>query len=76
MTETEILDYYNDNWNDYNKVVDMLHIVIDNFNDDIAMLKMELVNKNSSNDCDKKIVALKEQLQECQDNLDEERHKI
>ncbi len=76
MTETEILDFYNENWNDYNKIVDMLHNVLDKHEEEIKELKQKLntrPNKNNSND---EIKELKSLLQQCQDNLDEETHKL
>ena len=69
MNENEILDYYNENWNDYNKIVDMLHEIIDQHEDEIKKLKVQ--NQNLS-----QVDALKTQLQECQDKLDEETHKL
>lgn len=69
MTENEILQYYDENWNDYNKVVDMLHDIIDSHEEQMAQLRKEL-DKNSE------LEELKRTLQDCQDALDEERHKL
>jgi len=69
INESEILRYYDENWNDYSKIVDMLHDIIDKHEEEIMKLKKEL-DKNSE------VEELKQLLQECQDALDEERHKI
>lgn len=68
MTRDEIFNFYDENWNDYNTVMDMLHNIVDKYEDEINILK----NKSSnSSEVDK----LKEQLKRCEDGLDEERHK-
>ena len=72
MKENEIIDYYNENWNDYNKIVDMLHKIIDEHDDELKKLTIKL-NTSTNND---KINELKILLLECQDRLDEETHKI
>ncbi len=72
MKENEILDYYNENWNDYNKIVDMLHNIIDEHEEELKKLTLK-VNKSNNND---QISELKTLLLECQDKLDEETHKI
>ena len=76
MTETEILDYYNENWNDYDKVVDMLHDIIDAHDDEVKALKTKLNKRDNNNVANQRVAELEKLLQECQDNLDEERHKI
>lgn len=58
MTENEILKYYDENWNDYNKVVDMLHDIIDSHEEQMEQLKKEL-DKNSE------VEELKRTLQDC-----------
>lgn len=68
MNEKEILDYYNEHWNDYNKILDMLHDIIDAHSNEIEKLKAEKESSTTISD-------LKAQLQECQDRLDEETHK-
>ncbi len=76
MTEHEILDYYNENWNDYNLIVDMLHKIIDNHEDEIQKLKSMTASSNNDDLLKEKIDALKHQLLICQDSLDEETHKL
>ena len=72
MKENEILDYYNENWNDYNKIVDMLHSIIDEHEEEVKKLTQK-INISDNND---KINELQSLLLECQDKLDEETHKI
>ena len=76
MSESEILDYYNENWNDYNKIVDMLHDMIDSREDEVNDLKNKLNKREKDNRSINRIKELEKLLQECQDQLDEERHKI
>lgn len=76
MTEAEALDYYNENWNDYDKIVDMLHDIFDSHADDMKMLEKKLSINNEKEDSSKKIQELKTLLQQCQDKLDEETHKL
>ena len=81
MTEEEILNYYDENWNDYNKVVDMLHQLIDEHEAQIAELQKRLTESylgSSALDDDgsKRIEEMQKMLQECQDRLDEETHRL
>ena len=76
MEENEILDYYNENWNDYNKIVDLLHSIIDTHADEIKVMEKKLAQKNVTQESESKVEVLKKQLQTCQDILDEERHKL
>lgn len=76
MTENEILAYYDENWNDYNKIVDMLHNIIDNHSDEITILKNDLTYTMDESENEKIIKKLQKQLLECQDLLDEERHNL
>ena len=71
MTSDEIFNFYDENWNDYNKVVDMLHEIVDAHQLEIRILNDKLNNKNDTN----KVDRLKVLLQECQDKLDEETHR-
>ena len=68
MKSEEIFDFYDENWNDYNKVMDMLHRVVDSYEEKIFMMQKELSNQEE-------IKELKTLLQDCQDKLDEETHK-
>ncbi len=63
MKENEILDYYNENWNDYNKIVDMLHKIIDNHEDELKKITLKSDEQQTL-------------LLECQDRLDEETHRV
>lgn len=76
MTEQEILDFYNDNWTDYNSIMDLLHKMIDEHEREISNLHKELREVKKSNSSSKELDELKKLLRECQDNLDEERHKL
>lgn len=76
MTEAQILDYYNENWNDYNKIMDMLHDIIEAHAEEITTLKDKLNNNSNNNSSTKKIKELEDLLQKCQDRLDEETHTI
>ena len=68
MKSEEIFDFYDENWNDYNKVMDMLHSVVDKYEVKIATLEKKLSNQAE-------LKELKTLLLECQDKLDEETHK-
>jgi len=81
MTSDEIFDYYDEHWNDYNKVMDMLQRVVHNYEDQIIDLERRLTESylntnNSSQDDSKAVKEMKSLLQECQDKLDEETHKL
>ena len=81
MCEEEILNYYDENWNDYNKIVNMLHKIIDEHEDEVAELQKRLTESylDSSKFDDnnqKRMEEMKKMLQECQDKLDEETHKL
>jgi prefoldin subunit 5 len=75
MTSEEIFDFYDENWNDYNKVMDMLHSAVDDYEDKIKSLENKANNQISENNHSKEVESLKSLLQECQDKLDEETHK-
>ncbi len=75
MKEQEILDYYNDNWNDYDKIVDMLHKIIDSHEEQLTLMKKQLDLEKDDTTQNLEIEEVKRLLQNCQDNLDEERHK-
>ena len=70
MTSDEIFDFYDENWNDYNKINVMLHQVINQHEEEIKVLKNKLDNVDNT----KEVSKLKALLQECHDTLDEERH--
>ncbi|MDA7817432.1 hypothetical protein N9A28_04530 [Sulfurimonas sp.] len=70
MTEKEIFDFYDENWNDYDKIMDLLHQVLDKHTEDIRVLQNK-INNNKNNE----VSELKRMLQECQDRLDEETHR-
>ena len=76
MQEQEILDYYNENWNDYNLVLDMLHNIIDKHEEEVSNLKSQLSKKNTQDTVSQEVEELKKLLHDCQDKLDEETHKI
>lgn len=76
MTTEEIFDFYDVNWNDYNKVMDMLHLVVDSYEEKIASLEKKLQNNDLQKSSEKEVSDLKVLLQECQDKLDEETHKV
>jgi len=76
MTNEEVFDFYDDNWNDYNKVMDMLHRLVDSHEEEIKVLKSKLNQRVDKGDNSNRIEELKSLLQQCQDSLDEERHKI
>ena len=81
MTNEEVLSFYDENWNDYNKVVDMLHNLIDEREEQVADLQKRLtesyLTNTSTNTSETKVVKeLKALLLDCQDKLDEETHKI
>lgn len=72
MTNSEIFDFYDENWNDYNKIADLLHNIVDKHEAEIEALKNKL-KKSADNE---EINQMKNLLQDCQDKLDEERHRI
>ena len=76
MTREEIFDFYDENWNDYNKIMDMLHTLIDEHEEDIKALKNQLNQRVAKADNTNRIEELQLLLQQCQDSLDEETHKI
>lgn len=76
MTESEILDYYNEHWNDYNKIVDMLHDIIDKHTNEIENLQNKLDAKVANDNYAQKVKELEKLLQKCQDSLDEETHTL
>ena len=87
MTNEEVLDFYDEHWNDYSKVVDMLHNILDEHDEQIAGLEKKLTESYLSsgktqpavevqNSESQTVKELKSLLQECQDRLDEETHKI
>ena len=75
MTNDEIYSYYDENWNDYNLIMDMLHNILDDQELEIKALKSKLNNKNNNESLANEIEELKITLLECQDKLDEETHK-
>jgi len=81
MTQEEFFDFYDEHWNDYNKVMDKLHILFDEHEAEIAELQKRLTesymsNTSVSTDDSKMVKELKALLLECQDKLDEETHKL
>lgn len=76
MTKEEILDFYDQNWNDHNIVFNMLSRVLDEHQEEIHELKKQLKNKSFKHDDSKEVKELKEMLLECQDRLDEETHSL
>jgi len=76
MTKEEILDFYDNNWNDHNTVYNMLYKVIDNYENEIDRLNNSLKNKNIIHEDDNEVEILKSLLLECQDRLDEETHSL
>ena len=76
MQEEDILDYYNENWNDYNVVVELLHKIIDEHREEIESLQNQLNEKALDNSEQRKIKELEMLLRNCQDKLDEETHKL
>jgi len=68
MKSEEIFSFYDENWNDYNKVMDMLHRVVDSYEEKISTMQTKLSNQEE-------LKELKTLLQDCQDKLDEETHK-
>ena len=75
MTSEEIFDFYDENWNDYNKVMDMLHSVVDAYEEKIKSLENRVNHQVNESNNMKEVDELKSLLQECQDKLDEETHK-
>ena len=75
MTNDEIYSYYDENWNDYNLIMDMLHNILDDHELEMKALKSKLSNKNNNESLANEIEELKTTLLECQDKLDEETHK-
>lgn len=82
MTNEDFFNFYDENWNDYSKVVDMMHVVMDQRDDEINTLKHLLQNGSPVEKSDmkeetylEKIKGLESMLQDCQDKLDEETHK-
>jgi len=75
MTNDEIFDFYDENWNDYNKVINMLHDVLDNHETQINDLKNKIITKVNDTSSIAELEKLKITLLECQDKLDEETHK-
>lgn len=82
-----ILDFYDENWRDYNamygKLVELLH----ECDEEIATLKAQMhsdkatppqqsLSQEPSSDKDAEIARLNRLLRDCQDHLDEERHQI
>ena len=76
MTNEEVFDFYDANWNDYNKIMDMLHTLVDNHAEEIKDLKNQLNQRVAKADNTNRIEELQSLLQQCQDSLDEETHKI
>ena len=76
MTNEEIFDFYDEHWNDYNKIMDMLHNAVDDYEIKITKLQKQRKNQNGNNEEKKEVLELKFLLQDCQDKLDEETHKV
>jgi uncharacterized protein (DUF342 family) len=79
MTRDEFLDFYDENWNDHNKVYSQLLKLFEAHERQIALLKNSSASQKEDDTCDSKdeeIAHLKAMLQQCHDSLDEERHKI
>ena len=76
MREDEIFDYYDEHWNDYNKVMDMLHNIVDSYESKIRKLEKELEDRQTQGNNLEEIAQYKTLLQECQDKLDEETHRL
>ena len=81
MKEEEVFAFYDEHWNDYNKVIDMLHNLIDEHQSEVQELEKRLMDSyltdsSPSKDESQKVKELKILLVECQDKLDEETHKL
>ncbi|MEA1918835.1 MAG: hypothetical protein U9N52_03260 [Campylobacterota bacterium] len=76
MTKDEILDFYEDNWEEHNTVFIMLSEELSRFETEIAYYKSKLLQNSDNDENMKEILHLKKLLQQCEDSLDEERHKI
>lgn len=73
MTDDEIFNFYDENWQDYNVVMDLLHSILDNHKNALSYAKKP--SKIDDVDNTKEVEDLKKMLLICQDKLDEETHK-
>lgn len=73
MTDEEIFNFYDENWQDYNVVMDLLHSILDNHKNELSFAKKP--SKIDVVDNIKEVKDLKKMLLICQDKLDEETHK-
>jgi len=81
MKEEEVFAFYDEHWNDYNKVMDMLHDLMDAHQSEVQELEKRLMesyltDSSTSKDESQLVKELKTLLLECQDKLDEETHKL
>jgi len=81
MKYEEVFAFYDEHWNDYNKVMDMLHDLMDAHQEEVQALEKRLMesyltDSSSSKDESHLVKELKTLLLECQDKLDEETHKL
>lgn len=75
MTDDEIFNYYDENWQDYDAVMDLLHSILDNHKIELSDVKITPKVEIEVVDNTKEIKDLKKMLLICQDKLDEETHK-
>lgn len=73
MTDEDIFNFYDENWKDYDLVMDLLHSILDNHKD--KLLDAKKASKVDVVDNTQEIKDLQKMLLECQDKLDEETHK-
>ena len=78
MTKDEFLDFYDENWQDHNKVYAQLLKLFEAHEYELAAIKSSPheTADDRSHAKDEQITRLKTMLQQCHDSLDEERHKL
>jgi len=81
MKKEEVFVFYDEHWNDYNKIMDMLHDLMDEHKLEVEELEKRLMDSyltdsSTSKDESQLVKELKTLLLACQDKLDEETHKL
>jgi len=75
MIKDDILDFYDQHWEDHHKVYARLVELLREHEEEIARLKKNSDCTQQKEDDAHEIARLKHLLRQCQDKLDEETHK-
>lgn len=75
MTKDEAYDYFDEHWKDYDAIHYLLDTIFDQHEREKAQLQSTFPQATLAQSEPEELFHLKEMLQKCRDQLDEETHK-